>query len=303
MKHAYLILCHKNTGQVNRLIKRLNGDNVCFFIHVDESCAAPREDFLSAPNIFYIKDTIHAGWGEFGQIAAVLKMLYRVREYSHKHHPFDYLSLISGQDFPVKTNREIEAFLQKNNGMEYFWGYRPSKDNRYGKRCYSRVYLRHRPLLRNKLFFRKLRTLYMDYMGAWFFSRKNENGFPPLFDGATWFTLTSSCTEYILDYIGNHPEYIALFADSFAGDELFFSTILGNSPYMSKKYKNFLRYVDFSRSKKIYPWIMRSDDFEMLTHLPEDMLFARKFDESVDSEILDRLENYLNAKEKEEAGR
>ena len=38
-KVAFLIMCHKNLGQVNRLIRALRDDDAVYFVHVD--CRLP----------------------------------------------------------------------------------------------------------------------------------------------------------------------------------------------------------------------------------------------------------------------
>ena len=58
------------------------------------------------------------------------------------------------------------------------------------------------------------------------------------------------------------------------------------------KYENNLRYIDWERGA---PYVFRSDDFEDLIN--SSCLFARKFDSTVDREIIEKIENFLTTKE------
>ena len=35
IKIAYIVLCHKNAGQINKMIKKLDSKNCDFFLHID----------------------------------------------------------------------------------------------------------------------------------------------------------------------------------------------------------------------------------------------------------------------------
>lgn len=36
IKIAYIVLCHKNAGQINKMIKKLDSKNCDFFLHIDK---------------------------------------------------------------------------------------------------------------------------------------------------------------------------------------------------------------------------------------------------------------------------
>jgi hypothetical protein len=70
-------------------------------------------------------------------------------------------------------------------------------------------------------------------------------------------------------------------------DELFFQTIMLSTPLADSVENEFLHYMDWSDGSA-HPAILRVADLPKLK--ASGMLFARKFDASVDSEILDLLD-------------
>ena len=82
-----------------------------------------------------------------------------------------------------------------------------------------------------------------------------------------------------------------------SSDEIYFHSILINlqSTDTEIKLKPSLTYVNWERKGVQLPVLFKNNDFEELTSQRE-KLFARKFDIEIDSDILDRLDNFLNNK-------
>src|SRR5690606_35881147 len=76
---------------------------------------------------------------------------------------------------------------------------------------------------------------------------------PKLYKGTNWFTLTYDSISYIDNYLDKNKNYINAFKKSFCGDEVFFHTIIYNSPFKEKINLNYdlsppmmaLRYIDW----------------------------------------------------------
>ena len=74
------------------------------------------------------------------------------------------------------------------------------------------------------------------------------------------------------------------------GDEVYKQTIIGNSFLFNSvydkvdDYKGCMRFIDWNKGN---PYIFRSIDFEQL--MSSDRMFARKFDEKVDIDIVERI--------------
>ena len=118
MKIAYLILAHKNPRHLQRLINALQYDNTAFFIHVDAKVNNLDEFklFKSFDNVYFIKRRVDVQWGAYSMIKATLNGL---EEIVQSNIGCDYISLISGQDYPIKKNKEIHDFFTMNKGKEF----------------------------------------------------------------------------------------------------------------------------------------------------------------------------------------
>jgi len=51
IKIAYIVLCHKNAGQINKMIKKLDSKNCDFFLHIDKKSSI-EEDIIKNNHIF-----------------------------------------------------------------------------------------------------------------------------------------------------------------------------------------------------------------------------------------------------------
>jgi hypothetical protein len=73
-------------------------------------------------------------------------------------------------------------------------------------------------------------------------------------------------------------------------DEIFFQTILLNSHFKSQLVNDNLKYVDWS-DLLAHPAILLTRDYEKL--IDSTSLFARKFDETVDANILEMIDRVI----------
>ena len=89
---AYLVLSYTHPELVRRLVARLRGGLVAVH-HDDRRCALGEVDALRIP-------PTPIEWGHGSQLAAILRCLRVLRE-----HEWDWLVLLSGQDYPVRPRR------------------------------------------------------------------------------------------------------------------------------------------------------------------------------------------------------
>lgn len=111
------------------------------------------------------------------------------------------------------------------------------------------------------------------------------------YDGWQWFSITDDFAHYVLE---NESIIGQIFCKAKAPDEMFMQTLIMNSPFRDKLacrndyYLGTMRLIDWNRGR---PYVFRRQDMEELTNSP--CLFARKFDEKVDENIIDELYDYL----------
>jgi core-2/I-Branching enzyme len=123
------------------------------------------------------------------------------------------------------------------------------------------------------------------------FTRKIKKSFPKLYGGATWWSLTTACCNYVLDYIKANPSFLKGFNYTFCAEELFFQTIILNSPFKDKVVNNNMRLIIWEMRNGNIPANLDESDLE--TILKSDKLFARRFEYPVSKPLLEQLKTIL----------
>ena len=293
MKIAIMIQCHKNPGQINLLLNTLKHPAISFFIHIDKKSDI-KDEIINRENVIILPDEyrVDVQWAGISQIDATLNMM----KFARSNDDFDYYWLCSGQDFPIKPSEDIvewfndhpgcdfvELFYTKNNGLDH--------ENNYDKR--TAVYF---PcwMLGNSTFKRVCKRAYTELTGGYnktfgWARRKPVNGFKFYF-GSQWICLSRRSADWVLAYLEDHPEYYRFYKNSICPDESFFQTLIMNSPYVSNR-MDYLHYVDWSEGKN-NPKLLKTEDYERL--IRSDKLMARKFDNTIDADIIEKLRLFMS---------
>jgi hypothetical protein len=108
------------------------------------------------------------------------------------------------------------------------------------------------------------------------------------YGGSAYWCLERTLVHFVHGYLHENPDYVRFFEHVFVPDELFFQTIIMNSELRDTVENDDLRYLDWSREPA--PVVFTRDDLPAL--LDSGQLFARKFDETVDSAVLDALDRH-----------
>lgn len=302
MKLAYIILAHKNPEQLTRLIARLNTETASFFVHIDQ---ATNEDTYAQmvkqlsflPNVYFLK-RYHTYWGSFNLVKATFE---GIKEIFKIPVDFDYVMFLSGQDYPIKSNAQIEQFLSKNLGKEFI-EYNPLPYENWTDPNFTinvdRIenwfingkLVKHDSIALPKNASLKLRVFLT--LCSWLMrlnilprKRKFPEGFQP-FCGSAFWCLSRNCAEYINNFIQQNPAFINFFKFAGITDEVFFQTVILNSPFKEQVINDDLKYVVWPG-----PAILGKNDLENLKNSSD--LFARKFDPSIDAEVLDLIDQKI----------
>lgn len=297
MKHAYLIMVHKNSYTLEKLLELLDNSLNDIFIHVDKKCN--NFDFLKYQSIvkkskmFFLDERITVNWGGYSQVKAELALMkYTVNKGNYK-----YFHLLSGQDLPLKTQKFIhEKCNELPNKLYLDYKTDINLNTNFGKKIYLRCSVNHYlQEWRNKTsinLINKSITFFDRFLIAiQFYILKKDllrDKQIPLAYGSNWFSLPQEIVELI---IANEKKIDYYFSKASFCDELFIQTILAES---SRKYDivHNSRYIDFSRSNlKGHPYIWKIENFEELTSSSD--FFSRKFDENIDKDIIDKITTYI----------
>lgn len=291
MKKAYIITAHKNSLHLHRLVSRLDDGNSEFFIHIDQKVdIEPFQSLLDFGDAVHFLPRFDAKWGSYGTIKPYLSGMRAVKE---SPTPFDRILLLSGQDYPIKSNKEIDLFFA-NSPYSVFLNYFPIPDERkWPGRDRGGLYRVDKYYFGSswhELFRSRLLNLLASYLP--FLRRKIPNGMSP-YTGQTWWNLDMYALNYILAYHDAHPEYFKFHQHTFVADELFIQMIIGNSSdeKLLKSIENSeKRFTIWEKPSSAHPKILDTNDFDAISSSSD--LFARKFEES-DTEILDLIDQKI----------
>jgi hypothetical protein len=106
------------------------------------------------------------------------------------------------------------------------------------------------------------------------FRRKVPEGLT-FYGTSQWFNLTGKAVDYILEQVAS-TDILRRFRFTYCADEIFFQTLLLNSPLASSCVNRCLRYLEFENGSR--PRTLSSADYAQLIENPDGRLFARKFD-------------------------
>jgi hypothetical protein len=281
MNIAFVILAHKYPEQLIRLARRLNAEGGHCYIHVDRRAApvfAELSQLLAAtPDAFLVKDRQACRWGQFGIVSATLAAL---RQLTRAASGYDYVVLLSGQDYPIKPAGEIRRFLERHRGQQFIEAFPLAEPNKWSGE--QGAYQAMRRVAHWHVFLRS-RHFHVPI------ERTVPEGLVP-YGGSQWWALTGDCVDWMLAYLERHPQVTAHFRHTFVPDETFFQTLVCNSPYRQAVVHRALVHVDWSNPNPTLPRVMTTEDLEALKR--SDRLFARKFEPGLSSEVLRAIDGW-----------
>lgn len=290
-KHAYLIMAHGNWSLLQTLLHVLDDPRHDIFIHIDCRASIPERlepEIRRVIHHSHVQFTkrINVYWADFSQVEATLELLKSARS----QESYSYYHLLSGTDFPLKSNTERYDFFEAS-GKE-FLGIMP-QEVYY---CIRRVKYYHlllgNGLYRNSMLLKALDRL-SEYLQKLFgINRLLKNSWE-IVDGWTWFSITDAFCQYVLE---QEPAIRKLFSHSIASDEMFMQTLAWNSHFRERLYDNTdlsngsMRYIDWKRGR---PYTWGQEDGDVDTLLRSNCMFARKFDERY-PDIVQKLIDHIN---------
>lgn len=279
MKIAHLILAHSQPGQLERLIKSLWHDQSYFFIHLDlKSSMEPFEYLRKENKVFFISNRVKVSWGTFSLVHATINGFEEILQDDNE---YGFINLMSAQDYPLKSPGHIYDFLSHNKGKAFMHCLSVETE-------WTEAQIRLRKYDFGMFPFKgkyRLQAIWNAIMPA----RKMPAGLKP-YGRSQWLTLPPDCVAYSLKFLKENPAIEKFFNYTWAADELIFQTILYNSPFRDRIVNDNLRYIDWSEGKTSPKTLTMADAKSLLT---SPNLFARKFNEKVDREILDLVDSTI----------
>lgn len=276
MSSAYLILAHKNLDQLLRLVQRLSTKHASCFVHLDKKSddkkyAQELSELSKLPNVHFVK-RYRCPWAAFGLVKATLTGMETALRTDVR---FTHITLLTGQDYPIKPLHHIDSFFDAHRHISF---------------------IDHRPLRSGKAKARRFEDWHFYFAGKhWHvpntkfgIKRTIPNEMQP-FKGNACFSLSRECTEYVCRFVRQNPDYVRFFKHTKHADEHFWQTIVLNSSFREKVTNNTLRYEIWPENQKqLHSPILRTEHFANIA--ASSRFFAKKFDNLVDSDILDLID-------------
>lgn len=290
-RHAYLILAHKNFGQLRKLLVLLDDPRNDIFVHVDGKARFSPEEWKNVcrfSRLVFISPRLKVYWGGVNSMRCELTLLREAVSCG----PYSYYHLVSGMDLPIKDQDTIHDFFDRHEGKEFLDFWEMDED------IYERVrYYTLFPEGEGNFLTHFINGLCKDIQRTAGYSINKDVDFH---FSSVWFSMTDALARYV---ISKEDWLEKVFAHTSNCDELFLATVVWNSPFRENLYsrevaKNHavnlsnMRFIDWSRGgSHRHPWTFRSEDWDLLMSVPH--FWARKFDEGTDSGIIDRIYRHL----------
>ncbi|GAB4020359.1 beta-1,6-N-acetylglucosaminyltransferase [Spirosoma koreense] len=296
---AYLITVHKNPAQVGRLLKRLYYPGCHFFIHVSANALlAPfsaAAEGIPAEALHFTRKRMRIRWGDFSLTAATLDGLAEILNANLEP---DFIFLLSGQDYPLTTNQALLSFLEHHIDRNFVPCHaltEPGNDHLVERLNTYRI-----PLWSNKVLTypnpapdspkKKILDRALAYSRLLPTQRPTPLRYTPYF-GSNWLRIKPTAARYLLTFLRQHPAFVSYFRYVLVPEEYIYQTILANTDNTALReslYNDNFTYAHWDRPPELYPIPLDMSDKENLIHSGK--FFARKFDETHDTAILDWLD-------------
>jgi hypothetical protein len=283
LRVAHLIVAYKDPELVERLVKALtkHEDFDCW-IHIDKKTKISDYNRLKKlPRVRFVKKRVTVHWASFSCIKALINSLDEIIE-SDKQ--YDFVNLLSGQDYPIKSSQHIHDFLSTNMGKSFisfesepspWWDHAVIRFTKYHFTDFTfKGKTRLERLLNQIMPDRKFLMSYSFYGGPC----------------TSYWTLSMHAAKYVHNFLKGNKKLLQFCKYTWAPDEFLIPTILMNS-YLNETVVNcHTRYIDWSLGGA-RPGILTTKDFCSLKKSRQ--LFARKFDLKIDAGILNLIDSEL----------
>ncbi len=276
---AYLVLVHRYPAQFKRMFKSIYDPANLYLIHVDKNSGPEMEAdirrFLRGFPNSAILQSHRALWGGYSLVDAELRGMAQLLEMGAD---WEFFINLSGQDYPLKSQTEIAAFLERSRGKEFIKVLDQRKARPETMNRVNRYVLEFEKRIVRTPFPRPFMAGVVPYIG-------NQ-----------WMIVSRRFCEFVC-HDPRAQRYKAFYRNTFIADEGFFPTVMMNTAEHGEVVSDDLRMIDWvpDGDIKLRPRTYVGEDAAAL--LASDCLFARKFDATVDDDILDQIDDSLRADE------
>lgn len=290
MKHAILILAHKNVNQLCRLVKYFD-TNCDVYIHIDKKQPIGIDDekrLSEYPQVKVVSREYNVNWGGTSVLESEMYLLRIAVQSSGA----EYYHLISGQDYPTRPLDYFLDFFKRNAGKEFIsYQHLPHpnwEDNTFRRLQYYYPYDYATGRNNPRQWVREQVKLQQS-KGA---KRPIPDEFDHLYGSSQWFSITRKAATELLDYTDHSPSLYGKMWMTFAPEECYVATVLVNLLGKENIVPWNLRFIRWKYENGNRPANLECEHFRYL--LENEYLMARKMELPGSAPLLDRIDTYLH---------
>ncbi len=308
---AYLILSHHRPEQVEALANRILALSPNGHIVVHHDVTAPVAPWNGRPPArVHLLDRTRVLWGDWSMVETSLRLL----RYAADELGADWGAFLSGEDRPVvdlarwelaMAARQIDGLIPATvvdrkptfgrsptagdvNFVRYSYRWRELPPLRGGTRAVvdaaRRVSRYAQPLFKIE---------YTNRRDRFFLGLPRRRRLPPgwtLYSGPQWVACGSRAMRALLDVDQSVVEW---YRRTWIPDQSFFQTVLHNQPGLVLDTTPLTYVVPYRAKQQRGDMVLRLDDLAVIHN--SGAAFARKFDPSIDAEILEVIDAEIDA--------
>ncbi|WP_300602287.1 beta-1,6-N-acetylglucosaminyltransferase [Niabella sp.] len=285
MKQAILITGYKNIHSFIDIINCFDKERFSFYLHIDKRSPLDTTPLQAYRNVF-ISTRYAVTWGGENHLKAILLLAKTALQDPDNA----FFHLITAEDFPVKPMNAFYELDLTRNYLSFsempapFWGPDGGMDRIRYYQFYN--WMDVKKPYRRAIIYRLLK--FQKILG---FKRAYPANFPKLYGGATYWSLNRDALRYVIDYTDQNSAFLRRFNHTWCSEEIYFQTLILNSPFAHTVVNDDLRYIDWS-GKRGYPAFLDETDFPQL--IASGKLFARKINDSKSGNLKQLLIQYLH---------
>ena len=292
-KHAYLIMAHNHWKQLEILLKCIDHPQNDIYLHIDKNVREfPEQELKEAvkkSKLLFVK-RYKIAWGSPKAVKCIINLL---KSASVNH--YEYYHLLSGVDLPIVSQDEIHAFFAANQGKQYV-GFDWDGIQKQSFLIRAQYYYLfsgwlgkgpHRTKIKRAL--STVQELFIVLQKKLGVNRLKKSSF--LYKGSEWFSISDDLVSAI---VSDSKRIIKKYLFTLGADELWLQNYVFLHGWSDRLAENNARFIMWRQGDPSPLTITAKDSSEMLQ---SKKLFARKFDDEVDKEVIDFIYHTVLSKE------
>ena len=305
---VYLVLSHGDPEQALRLLQTLRraSPSSALFMHHDAKAGRLPDDRIRALGVSLVEPRIRVFWGTYSLLESILVAIRQILASGD----FQWLVILSGQDYPIRPLAQIEADLL-GSPYDAFVRATASDGAGYAYRYEMQYFMLPRWASFRGLPHRvdKLLVAAREAVNArsgWLRIQPRPRGLPTMlgvrsmrhpftqgltsYKGSTWMNLSQQAARAVIECGDQRPELLNHYRRTFMPDESYLQTVLFNAQGL-RILNDHKRFTAWDPSHLAHPLTLGMQHFDAMRQSGQD--FARKFDPAFDAGVLDRIDREI----------